>query len=272
MLLGKKVRLERISDRNTKKTVIVPLTHGVGMGPIEGIMDIQNTIDVVSLAGANAIVLNKGVVPRAHRGRGRDIGLILHLTGGLDQSPKVQVCTVEEALRIGADAVRCRLVIGGSNNGRMLETLGAITRVAMDWGMPLLMTVTPAQDNGEDFLDLISHGARIAAELGADIISIPYPGSTDALESVIETTPAPIIVAGGEKVRNPIEILKIVHDSIAAGSYGVSVGRNVFQYEKPGNMVKAISKIVHDGVSVSAAANLLTEAPLTSAVFSPPLW
>ena len=272
MLLGKRVRMERISDRNTRKTVIVPLTHGVGMGPIEGIQDIQNTIDVVSLAGANAIVLNKGIVPRAHRGKGRDIGLVVHLTGGSEQSAKVQVCAVEEALRMGADGVRARLRVGGKEENRTLETLGNITRVAMDWGMPVLVTVSPVNNNGNGNLELISRGARIAAELGADMVSIPYPGSKDHLRDIVASTPAPVIVLGGEKVDDPNDILSMVSDSMSAGVHGVSVGRNVFQYEKPGNMLKAIGEIVHQGASVSQAYHVLEEERLTSSVFSPPIW
>ncbi|HUU81834.1 MAG TPA: fructose-bisphosphate aldolase, partial [Acidobacteriota bacterium] len=61
-MLGKRIRMERIMDRNTKKTVMVPLTHGVAMGPIEGIRDIRNTVDTVAMAGANAVILHKGIV------------------------------------------------------------------------------------------------------------------------------------------------------------------------------------------------------------------
>jgi len=272
MLLGKRVRMERISDRNTRKTVIVPLSHGVGMGPIEGIEDIQNAIDMVSLAGANAIVLNKGVVPRAHRGKGRDIGLVVHLTGGSEASAKVQVCAVEEALRMGADGVRARLHVGGKEENRTLEILGNITRVAMDWGMPVLVTVSPINNNGNSNVELISRGARIAAELGADMVSVPYPGSKELLRDIVASTPAPLIVLGGEKMEDPTDVLSMVNDAMSTGIHGVSVGRNVFQYEKPGNMVKAIGEIVHHGASVAQAYKVLEEERLTSSVFSPPIW
>ena len=112
----------------------------------------------------------------------------------------------------------------------------------------------------------------IAPELGADMVSVPYPGSKDLLRDVVATTPAPVIVLGGEKVDDPADILSMVSDSMSAGVHGVSVGRNVFQYEKPGNMVKAIGEIVHNGASVAQALNVLEEEPLTSSIFSPPIW
>jgi class I fructose-bisphosphate aldolase len=276
-MLGTQVRLERIMDRNTKKTVIVPLVHGVGMGPLEGIKDIANTVDVVSLAGANAIILNKGIVERAHRRRGKDIGLIIHLTGSYGGSDPVQVCTVEEALRIGADAVRVTIPVNPSNNGQngsMLRSLGETTKTATYWGMPLIGMVV-VSENGhvtEEEFELIIRGARIGAEIGADIISVPYPGSSERVREVVESVPAPIIVMGGGKVAKEREILELVKNSLHAGAMGVSVGRNVFQHAKPGNMIKAISSIVHHGVSLTQAAQALKEKPLESPVYSQPLW
>jgi class I fructose-bisphosphate aldolase len=276
-MLGTQVRLERMMDRNTKKTVIVPLVHGVGMGPLEGIKDIANTVDVVSLAGANAIILNKGIVERAHRRRGKDIGLIIHLTGSYGGSDQVQVCTVEEALRIGADAVRMTIPVSHSyngQNGNMLKSLGEITKTASYWGMPLLAMVVVGE-NGQatqEELELMIRGARIGAEIGADIISMPYPGSLEGVRDVVNSVPAPIIVMGGGKVENEREILELVKNSLQAGAMGVSVGRNVFQHSKPGNMIKAISSIVHNGASVAQAAKILTEKPLESPVYSQPIW
>ena len=67
MLIGKQIRLERIIDRNTGKTVIIPMDHGVSMGPIEGLIDIKKTIDDVAEGGANAIIIHKGMVRYGHR-------------------------------------------------------------------------------------------------------------------------------------------------------------------------------------------------------------
>ena len=53
-----------------------------------------------------------------------------------------------------------------------------------------------------------------------------------------------------------------------AGASGVSVGRNVFQYKKPGNMIKAISQIVHGGFSVTSAMEALKEEPIESSIIS----
>ena len=135
-MLGKKIRMERVMDRNTKKTVMVPLIHGVGMGPIEGIKDIKNTVDTVTLGGANAVILHKGIVAAGHRHSGKDIGLIVHLTATLENGKQVLVTDVEEAVIIGADAVSVRVEVGGPDEVLMLSLLGKVSRNASRWGMP----------------------------------------------------------------------------------------------------------------------------------------
>jgi fructose-bisphosphate aldolase/2-amino-3,7-dideoxy-D-threo-hept-6-ulosonate synthase len=98
-VLGKNVRMERIMDRSTGRAVIVPLDHGITMGPIDGLVDMRSTIDKVSQGGATSIVLHKGIIPYSHRSFGRDIGLIVHLSASTGLSPhsnyKVIVTTVE---------------------------------------------------------------------------------------------------------------------------------------------------------------------------------
>ncbi|MEW6070516.1 MAG: fructose-bisphosphate aldolase, partial [Candidatus Thermoplasmatota archaeon] len=114
--LGKKIRLERIVNRETKKTVIVPMDHGLTLGPIKGTASIRDTIAKVAEGGANAVILHKGIVRIGHRGCGRDLGLIVHLSGATSLSPdpnyKIQVATVEEAVKLGADAVSVHVNIG----------------------------------------------------------------------------------------------------------------------------------------------------------------
>jgi DhnA family fructose-bisphosphate aldolase class Ia len=84
---------------------------------------------------------------------------------------------------------------------------------------------------------------------------------------VVSCCPVPLLAIGGEKKVREKVFLEMVHGAIEAGAYGVSVGRNIFQYKKPGNMIKAVSRIVHKGSSVSAALEALEEEPLESSVF-----
>ena len=57
------------------------------------------------------------------------------------------------------------------------------------------------------------------------------------------------------------EILQTAYESIKAGGVGLSIGRNVFQHENPTLIVKALSAIVHKGVSAEQALKMLGESP-----------
>lgn len=85
---GKAIRMERIMNRNTGKTVIVPMDHGVTVGPIEGLLDLSKTVNAVAEGGADAVIGHLGLPKFGHRSYGRDVGLILHLSAASMLSPR----------------------------------------------------------------------------------------------------------------------------------------------------------------------------------------
>lgn len=260
--IGKAVRLERIIDRNTGNTIIVPMDHGVSSGPIEGIVDIRDAVNDVAEGGANAVVLHKGMVKAGHRGKGKDIGLIVHLSASTDLSPtkndKVLVCTVEEAIKLGADGVSVHINIGADMEREMLRDLGYVSRVCEEWGMPLLaMVYGRGKDINQYDPKVIAHCARIGAELGADIVKVPYSGDPESFKIAVEGSPVPVVIAGGPKMKTEREVLEMVKGAIEAGAKGLSVGRNIFQAKDRVKMVKALVHIVHRGGSVEEAMEIL---------------
>lgn len=257
--IGKRIRLERIIDRKTRKTVIVPMDHGLSMGPIAGLEEMTTIVDKVAEGGANAVVLHKGIVRAGHRGRGRDIGLIIHLSGGTSLGPdpnwKVQVASVEEAIRLGADAVSVHVNVGAPNEPEQLEMLGAVAEFCSYWGMPLfaMMYARGPKVKDQHDPDLVAHAARVGAELGADIIKTVYTGSVETFRKVVRGCPVPVVIAGGPKMSTDREVLQMTYEAMEAGAIGVSIGRNIFQHENPTAMTRAIAKIVHHGATVEEA-------------------
>ncbi len=137
MLLGKAVRLERVFNRDTHRTIIVPMDHGVTVGPIDGLIDMREAVNQVAEGGANAVLMHKGLPRCSHRGRGRDVGLIIHLSASTALSPypnaKVLVATVEDALKLGADGVSLHVNLGDETERHMLEHFGEVTSKAAEW-------------------------------------------------------------------------------------------------------------------------------------------
>jgi class I fructose-bisphosphate aldolase len=264
-MIGKKIRLERIIDRNSHKTVIIPMDHGVTVGPIEGLADMRTTISNVVAGGANAILMHKGIVRAGHRGTGKDVGLIIHLSAGTSLSPdpnaKELVCTVEEALKLGADAVSVHINLGAETENEMLRQLGYVSERCFQWQMPLvvMMYTRGAKIKDEYDVNNVKLAARAGAELGADIVKVVYTGSPKSFAEVVEGCPVPVVIAGGPKMNSDREIFKMVEEALAAGAAGVSIGRNAFQHKNPTKMVKALSMMVHDGASVEKAIATLKE-------------
>ena len=252
-MVGKKIRIERIMNRDSGKTVIVPMDHGVTIGPIQGLINMHATINAVAVGGANAIVIHKGLVGAGHRQSGKDIGLIIHLSGSTQMAPdptsKTLVCTVEEAIKLGADAISIHVNLGAEDERSMLKDLGRIAKEAMEWGMPLLAMMYTRGPKVQNEFDVkwVKHAARVGAELGADIVKVVYTGSPESFREVVEGCFVPVVIAGGEKMGNDEDILEMVRGAMAAGGAGVSIGRNVFQHKDPGKIVQTISRIVHCG-------------------------
>jgi len=261
--IGKRVRIERILDRKSGNMLIVPMDHGISSGPIEGLIDMKKAVDDVAEGGADAVLLHKGIVRASHRGYGRDIGLIIHLSASTSLGPdplnKVWVTSVEEAMRLGADAISVHVNVGAEDEPDMLMELGNTAEICSNWGIPLLAMMYPRGERvkNEHDVEFVKHAARVGAELGADIIKTNYTGDPDTFKEVVRGCPVPVVIAGGPKMDTDEEVLTMVRNSIDAGGKGVSIGRNVFQHKDPVNMTAAVAKIVHGDGTVKDALKVL---------------
>jgi len=263
MHLGKAIRLERIINRNTKRAIIVPMDHGTTVGPLPGIVNMRAAVQAVVEGGANAVLMHKGVPRCCHRSQGNDVGLIVHLSASTTLSPlpnaKTLVCSVEEAIRLGADAVSVHVNLGDESEAKMLEEFGRVTESAQSWGMPVLAMVYargPKVINEYD-ADIVAHCARVGVELGADVVKVPYTGDVESFSRVIDACCVPVVIAGGPKLDSTRDFLVMVHDSIQAGGAGLSVGRNIFQHKRPDLLTRALAKVVHEDAGVDEALELL---------------
>ncbi len=262
--IGKAIRMERLMNRTTGKTVIVPMDHGVTVGPIYGLIDLSQAVDTVAEGGANAVIGHVGLPRYGHRHGGKDIGLILHLSASTTLSPrpnrKVLVNTVENALRMGADGVSIHINIGDADEAQMLKDFGKIAVECNYWGMPLIAMMYPRGQNIEDEKDMevVRLAARVGAELGADFVKTNYTGDPDSFAKVVEGCPAPILIAGGSKL-NEEEMFNTIEGAMQAGAKGLSIGRNVFQSKNPSLFLKAACSIVHDNLTAKEAMEMFNQ-------------
>jgi len=246
------------------RTIIVPMDHGVTIGPIQGITNMQQTINQLVEGGVDAVLIHKGIAKTVDT---TGTGLIVMLSGMSNLSPninsKVQVCSIQEAIRLGADAVSVHVNVGAPEEDKMLANLGKVAEECGRYGLPLLAMMYPRgpKITNEHALEAVAHAARIGAELGADIIKTNYTGTIESFKQVTESCPAPILIAGGPRCKSTKEILQTTNDALQAGAAGLSIGRNIFQHENQTLIVKALSAIVHKGATVEQAQKILGENP-----------
>jgi fructose-bisphosphate aldolase/2-amino-3,7-dideoxy-D-threo-hept-6-ulosonate synthase len=257
--IGKSIRMDRIMSRQTKRTVIIPLDHGVTLGPVRGLYKMDETVDAVSRGGANAVVEHKGIIQAGYRGYGKDIGLIMHMSAstnlGPDPANKVAVAEVDEAIKLGADAVSVHINVGSKTEHNQLAFLGHTSKVCREWSMPLLAMMYPRGEKIKNEFDtqVVAHAARVGAELGADLVKTNYTGSVESFREVVRGCPVPVAMAGGPKTKTQDEFFRMVEDSVKAGGCGVSAGRNVFEAEDPTRVVQVLCGIVHEQMSAKSA-------------------
>ncbi|WP_027721087.1 2-amino-3,7-dideoxy-D-threo-hept-6-ulosonate synthase [Maridesulfovibrio zosterae] len=265
MQIGKSVRIERIINRNTGRTIIVPMDHGVSVGPLKGLRNMRRAVNDMVKGGANAVLMHKGLVRCSHREEGGDVGLIVHLSASTSLSPtpnaKTLVGTVEDGLRLGADAVSVHVNLGDETESKMLSDLGEVASAATSWGVPVLAMVYARGPKIKDEFDpeVVAHCARMGEELGADIVKVSYTGNVETFGEVVDGCCIPVVIAGGPKLDSTRDFLQMVSDSITAGGAGLSVGRNVFQHKNRVRLVQALHKIVHEDVSVDDALKYIGE-------------
>ena len=262
---GKQLRMDRILKDG--KAVIIALDHGVSLGPIEGIENMDDAVRNVD-KHATAVLLHKGMIKSLKRTP--TCPLMLHVSASTSLAPdtttKVTVAAVADALRLGCDALSVHVNVGGSAaEPQMLKDLADLSSACDEAGLPLLAMMYPRGDNVKDSLDAdtIAHVARVGAELGADIVKCPYSGDVESFKRVVQGCPVPIVIAGGPKCKSDRDVLEMVKGAMEAGAAGISFGRNVFQHESPAAMIRALRAIIRKGISIEEAERLMKENEIT---------
>jgi DhnA family fructose-bisphosphate aldolase class Ia len=255
-----KRRLRRIF-RPDNRALIVACDHGMISGPDRGIERLGETLEKVIAGGADAVMASYGTACRFEELLA-GVGLVLRIDGagtvlGAMDGPGAQFYTVQDALRLGADALCVTAFPGSRHEEATLEVLARVTREAHEWGLPVMAEMVPGGfDSGPEFKTLrsVSVAARVAAELGADWVKTSYvPG----FEQVVQTCYVPVVVLGGPAQEDPRLTLEMMRAGMDAGAAGATVGRNIWKAADPTRMARALAAIIHEDAGVEDALALL---------------
>lgn len=247
---GRQRRLHQLY-RHGERFLTVPLDHSISDGPIVSADGLSHLVGQLALNGVDAVVLHKGRLRYVDHCWFKNMALIVHLSASTSHAPdpdaKYLVASVEEALRLGADAVSVHVNIGSQDEKQQIADLAAVSDACSFWNMPLMAMMYPRGpriDNPRD-PNLVAHAVSLAADLGADIVKTLYVGDVHAMADVVRFCPIPILVAGGPRMNNQDETEQFVYEVMKSGVAGVAMGRNIFHAPDPGAMARKVSSLVH---------------------------
>jgi fructose-bisphosphate aldolase/2-amino-3,7-dideoxy-D-threo-hept-6-ulosonate synthase len=268
--VGKAMRLKRVIDASGV-SVICALDHGM-TSPVflEPLADISARTAEAVAGGANVIMMSKGMVRVAERSFSPDTSLALLLSAsagpGGARPEIVQIAQVEEALRLGADAVVLFTALGGETEPGMIRTLAGVGRECAELGMPFIaeaeFPTTYASTEAltaEYGFEYLRRDVRLCAELGADIVKTNWPGDQESFAKLVEAANGiPVVLAGGSRLEDH-ELLRRMEEAVDAGAIGCSVGRNIFMHESPQAITRALSRVIRDRWPAAKAFEALAQ-------------
>lgn len=243
--------------------VWIPIDHGVTDFPVEGLIDVESTIKSLISAGVDAIIAHKGLVGHYHKlCENTNTNMIVHLSastrhGGIESSNKVLVGGVDEVRKRGGIGVSCQVNLGSEKEPEMMERMGEVSRQALLEGIPMFGMVYARGPNLNimegDETNGYSHAARLAFELGCDAAKTVWTGDKESFTQITNSTPIPLLVAGGPSTGDSRAILTMVRDAMDSGASGVCMGRQVFGHPQVESIARAIVMLVHQDASVDEA-------------------
>lgn len=248
------LRLRRLYRHHGSRLLISPVDHSISDGPVvpRG-SSVDRLAGQLAAGGADAVVVHKGSLRHIDAERFAGMSLILHLNASTAHAPdpdaKYLVTGVEDALRLGADAVSIHVNMGSRDERRQIADLGTVSDLCDRWNLPLMAMVYPRGPQITDPAapELVAHAVTIAADLGADIVKAPYVGSPTEMAQIVAASPIPVLCAGGPPRATESDLAGFVQEVLLSGAAGVAMGRNVFQSEDPRRTVALVAGLVHGG-------------------------
>ncbi len=251
---GKTIRLNRLIRKETNTSIICAIDHGM-TSPVflSGLYDTEARVQEAIRGGANVLMLGRGITQTVAQYLARETSVAFMLTASAAGRPAGALVTpigsVEEALRIGADAVVVYVALAGDNEPDMIRYASAVAEACDTMGMPFIAEAEypnayqSLDDMGTTYgAEYLVRNARLCAELGADIVKVNWSGDAKSFGDIIRATRKPVVLAGGGRIGDP-ELLTRMEQAHQVGAIGCSVGRNIFQHENPEAMTRAICRI-----------------------------
>jgi len=263
--LGKTVRMARLMNASSGRILTVAMDHAPSYGVLDGLQDIRSVLERVAGGEPDAVLMMKGTAERCFHPYAGSIALILKCStlSPLHPERDVLVSSIEDAVRLGADAVAMAVTIGSVQQPEILDGLATLVREGERAGVPVIAHAYP---NGELIpkdehysTAQVAYASRLVTELGVDIVKTFYTGSADTFAQVVDVAaPALVVAAGGPRLETDADVFRMAHDVVQAKAAGITFGRNIWQSDNVPGMIRALKQIVHGSASADEAMRAFT--------------
>ncbi len=267
MAIGSAIRLGRVVDSRDGRSLIGTFAHGLLRGPIVGegpARSLGQMARQVAEVGLDALMMSPGMLrasaPEFAGKNGPGLIVCLEWNNAFREGPASDLevegrsailGSVEDALSFGADGVISYMFIGWSDReaeARHVEHNAALTLECERLGVVRVIE-TMIRGRGisraeEIRADYVATAARMASEVGCDLVKVEWPGSAESLAKVVEACPTPILVAGGE-LSSSAAVLDMAKGALDGGASGLVIGRNIVQSTERIGLVRDLSLLVH---------------------------
>jgi class I fructose-bisphosphate aldolase len=273
--LGKRTRLHRLLYEHgpgNGTLLFLPIDQGLEHGPVDffpnpASADPDYQCRLAQEGGYSGIVFHYGLASKYMKDYAGTVPLVLKLNGKTNitsdaEALSAQESTVEDAVRLGADAVGYTLYVGSPSQDRDFVQLGRVRAECDRYGMPLIIWSYPrgsaiAGKGGRNSIYAVDYAARLANELGADVVKLNVPSFDDesnmdspepyrqlyrewkeldeneayrrAVEKVIRSAgKAMVLFSGGSRISDQ-DLLRKARICMESGATGLIFGRNMWQ-------------------------------------------
>jgi class I fructose-bisphosphate aldolase len=277
---GKTIRLNRLFNPKDGRAVCVAADHGWMSDPTPNVVELRRILGQVVLGGADGILVSFGTalhMSEFFEGKNAPALLIradwmnMPRLGGSNVSNilpavnfrKKETSCAKDALLVGASAITIYYFIGYSDEFEAIniEQAAFFAKECRKVGLPLIIEpmAVGAPVTGVNVTEILIASARIATEIGADALKIPYTNDVKSFKKLVDEAGVPVLVLGGAKSDDPRDALELADEALRAGASGTVFGRNVTKAKDPRKMVADICALVHEGRSIDDILGTFTK-------------
>jgi putative autoinducer-2 (AI-2) aldolase len=254
-------RMAQIIPPATGKAFFLAVDHGYFLGPTRMLEKPGETVKELTPI-ADALFATRGVLRNSIPASTRP-NIILRISGGNSiVGPTLEnetlVVDPEEAIRLGVQAVGVSIFVGTEYEKVTLTNLATAVNQYERYGIPVMAVTAVGKELEKRDARYLALSCRIAAELGARVVKTYW---CEDFETITESCPAPVVIAGGPKTDDAREVFEFVHDGMSRGAIGVNLGRNIWQHYDPVGVAKGLRAIIHDDATPDEAVAMVAPPP-----------